>query len=98
MAKEVKSLEQLEAEYESAKKALNAARELAAKKAAEEAERKRLELAKVKETRRKEVADAINHATALLKAYSEDYGTYSIGDDIDDLSFLLGRKPWRYFL
>ncbi len=95
--KESKTLEQLEAEYESAKKALKTARELEAKKAAEEAERKRVALAAEKDKRHKEVNDAINRAIELLKAYNEDYGSYSITDHFNDLSFLLGGKPWRLF-
>lgn len=100
MAKEVKTLEQLEAEYENAKRALNAARELEAKKAAEEAERKRTELAKAKETRKKEVDDAIAHAFELLNAYTEDYGSYNYEEDdhIKDFSIVFGRNPFRFFL
>lgn len=98
MAKTEKTLEQLQAELEQAKKAYDDAKKLDEQKRAAAAELKKLELAKAKETRKKEVTDAINRAIALLKAYTEDYGAYSIGDDIDDLSFLLGSRPWRFFL
>ena len=98
MAKTEKTLEQLQEELVKAQKAYDDAKKLDEQKRAAAAELKRLELAKVKETRKKEVDDAINRAIDLLKAYTEDYGTYSISDHINDLSFLFGSKPWRFFL
>lgn len=97
MAKTEKTLEQLQVELEQAQKAYEDAKKLDEQKRAAAAELKRLELAKVKENRKKEVDDAINHAIDLLKAYTEDYGTYSISDHINYLSFLFGSKPWRLF-
>lgn len=97
MAKTEKTLEQLQAELEQAQKAYEVAKKLAEQKAKEEEELKKIELAKAQEARKKEVDDAINRAIALLKAYNEDYGAYSISDHINDLSFLFGSKPWRLF-
>ena len=97
MAKTEKTLEQLQAELEQAQKAYEDAKKLDEQKRAAAAELKRLELAKVKENRKKEVDDAVNRAIDLLKAYNEDYGTYSFNDHINDLSFLFGSKPWRLF-
>lgn len=98
MAKTEKTLEQLQEELVKAQKAYDDAKKLDEQKRAAAAELKRLELAKVKENRKKEVDDAISHAIELLKAYNEDYGTYSLNDHINDLSFLFGSKPWRFFL
>ena len=100
MAKTEKTLEQLQAEFEQAQKAYEEAKKLAEQKAKEEAELKRLELAKVKETRKKEVDDAIAHAFELLNAYTEDYGSYRYeeGDRIKDFSIAFGRNPFRLFL
>jgi len=98
MAKTEKTLEQLQEELVKAQKAYDDAKKLDEQKRAAAAELKRLELAKVKENRKKEVDDAISHAIELLKAYTEDYGTYAISEHINDFSFLFGSKPWRFFL
>ena len=66
------------------------------KKKAEE-EKKRVELAAEKDKRKKEVDDAIDNAIELLKKYTEDYGSFSITNHVNDLSFLFGSKPWRLF-
>ena len=98
MAKsEEKTLEQLQEELKQAQKAFELAKKLAEQKEKEEAERKAAELALAKDKRKQEVDDAINRAIELLKAYNEDYGSYSISDHINDLSFLFGSKPWKFF-
>ena len=94
---EVKTLEQLTEELIQAQRAYDAKKEEIIKKEAEEAKRKKAELALVKDKRKKEVDDAVNHAIELIKAYNEDYGRYSIANYINDLSFLFGSKPWRLF-
>jgi hypothetical protein len=95
--KEEKTLEQLKADIEQAQKAYDDKKKEIAKKEFEEAERKRVELAAEKDKRKKEVDDAVKNAIELIKAYNADYGTYSITDYINDLSFLFGSKPWRFF-
>lgn len=92
-----KTLEQLFDELEQAKKAYDIAKKLAEQKEKEEADRKKAELAAKKEARKKEVDDAIDRAIELLKAYTEDYGSFSITDRANDFSFLFGSKPWRLF-
>ena len=94
---EEKTLEQLTEELIQAQKAYDAKKEEIIKKEAEEAERKKAELALAKDKRKKEVDDAIHHAIELIKAYNEDYGSYSLADHFNDLSFLFGSKPWRFF-
>ncbi len=98
MANKEKTLEQLKAEAELATQAYNLALKAEEQKKREEAERKKAELAAVKEARKSEVDAAINNAIKLLKKYNEDYGSYSITDDINDLSFLFGSKPWKWLL
>lgn len=96
--KEEKTLEQLKAEAELAQVAYETAKREAAKKEFEEAQRKKAELAAEKDKRKKEVDDAVKNAIELIKAYNEDYGKYSIADHFNELSFLFGSKPWRFFL
>lgn len=98
MANKEKTLEELKAEAELATQAYNLALKAEEQKKREEAERKKAELAAIKVERKAEVDDAINHAIQLLKKYNEDYGSYSITDNINDLTFLFGSKPWRWFL
>ena len=93
-----KTLEQLQEELAQAQRAYEIAKKLTEQKEKEEAERKQAVLAAEKEARRSEVEDAINNAIKLLKKYTEDYGSFSITDNVNDLSFLFGSKPWRLFL
>jgi membrane protein involved in colicin uptake len=96
--KESKSIEQLKAEAEQAQMAYEKAKREIAKKEFEEAQRKKAELAAKKDKRKKEVDDAVKNAIELIKAYNEDYGKYSITDHFNDLSFLFGSKPWKFFI
>ena len=96
--KEEKTLEQLTAEFKQLEKEFNLRKEELARKEAEEAERKKAELVVEKDKRKKEVDDAVSKAIELIKAYNDDYGKYSITDHFNELSFLFGSKPWRFFL
>ena len=98
MANKEKTLEELKAEAEQAQKAYDDKRKELARKEAEEAERKRLELVAEKDNRKKEVDDAIDNAVKLIKKYIEDYGSFSITDHFNDFSFLFGNNPWKLFL
>lgn len=98
MANKEKTLEELYAEMEQAQKAYTAAKKLDEQKKKEEAERKKAELALQKEKRKKEADDAIKKATNLVREYIEDYGSFSIDDDINDLSFLGNLGLLRWFL
>lgn len=97
MAKNEKTLEQLLDELEQAKKAYDVAKKLAEQKEKEEADRKRVELAAQKETRKKEVDDAIDRVIDLLEAYTKDYGSFPITDHVNALSLLFSNRPWRLF-
>ncbi len=98
MANKEKTLEQLYAEMEQAQMAYNTAKKLEEQKKKEEAERKMAELALEKDKRKKEVDDAVENAVELVKKYIEDYGSFSITDNVNYLSFLFGGKPSRWFL
>ena len=66
------------------------------KKRIEEEERKKAELALEKETRKKEVDDAISNCTTLIKAYIKDFGTYSFDKGGKDESSLGRLLPWWF--
>lgn len=93
-----KTLEQLKAEAELANQAYRVALQAEEQKKKEEAERKKAELALQKEKRKKEANDAIKNAVNLVQEYIEDYGSFSITDDINDLSFLGNLGLLRWFL
>ena len=77
MANKEKTLEQLKAEAELATQAYKLALKEEEQKKKEEAEKKRAELAAVKEKRYQEVRDAENKFIELKTAYMNDYGVYS---------------------
>ena len=60
--------------YDSEKDCLNEETKIIAERAAKEEKKKRL--AEEKEARKKELDDALDNFTELLKKYSEDYGPY----------------------
>ena len=93
-----KTLEQLKAEAELANQAYRLALQAEEQKKKEEAERKKAELALQKEKRKKETDDAIKKAVNLVQEYIEDYGSFSINDDTNDLSFLGNLGLLRWFL
>ena len=53
-----------------------------------------------KDTRKKEVTMAIEHASELLNEYIKDYGSYSYdGKKLNDTSdFFWPSRLWHYFL
>ena len=67
------------------------------KKKREEEEHKRAELALQKETRKKEIEDALDNYKKLLKAYIEDYGSISITSNSDDWFSLFDTKPFHWW-
>ena len=72
---EFKTLDQLEAELEAAKKQYEDAQKSVTKKKAEEADRKKAELALMKEKRRMEIEDTEKKLKELYTAYLKDYGS-----------------------
>ena len=73
---ENKSLEQLKTEAEQAQKVYEDAKKAVAQKEAEEAERKRIELAVTKERREAELEEVGKKFEELLISYNKDYGPY----------------------
>ena len=92
------TIAELENEYAKLNKQRDALGKVLNERKKEEEDKKKAELAVSKDKRHKEVETAINNAIELLKKYNEDYGSYSITDNINDISFLFGSKPWRWFL
>lgn len=72
---EFKTLDQLEAEFEVAKKQYEDAQKSLNKKKAEEADRRKAELALMKEKRRMEIEDTEKKLNELCTAYLKDYGS-----------------------
>ena len=93
-----KTLEQLKAEAELAQKIYEDKRKELARKEAEEAERKKAELEAEKDKRKKEVDESVQKSIELIKAFNKDFGMYSIRNHLNDLAFLFGDSPLRFFL
>lgn len=93
---ENRTLEQLEVEFENAKKAYELAQKNLTQKKTEEADRKKAELAATKEARRKEIEEVENKLDALYKAYLKDYGSIEINRSTDDdnLFSTFLKRPW----
>ena len=91
-----KTLDQLLEDLKQAQQAYDIARKLDEQKKIEEEEKKKAELALQKDKRKKEVDDTIKKAVNLVQEYIEDYGSFHISDDINDLLFLgnLGFLRW----
>lgn len=94
MAKNEKTLKQLEEEFEQAQRALKDKREELARKKAEEEERKQAELALVKDKRYKEIRKKQEELAKLCNEYIKDYGSIKLeskSDDIWPMNF------WKHF-
>ena len=77
------TIEELRKMYEDSLKESDTLGEMLKKKEQEEADRKKAQLALEKEARKKEVDEAFENYNKLLKAYIEDYGSYSTTTDMD---------------
>ena len=89
------TIEELETQYKQVEENREALAKLITQKKQEEKERKEKELALKKETRRKEVDDAIANCKALLKAYMHDYGIYSYTSSDDD-DTIFNSRFWNW--
>ena len=76
MSKQEKTLEQLKEELLIAQKAYDDAKRLDLKKKKAEEDKKKAELAAVKEKRYQEIKDAEQKLAELRNAYVKDYGSY----------------------
>lgn len=77
MKNEEKTLKELQAELEAAKKAYELIQQTYNKKEAEEAEAKKAKLKAEKDARYKEVIDAYENFEELREKYVEDYGSFT---------------------
>jgi hypothetical protein len=89
--------EQLEEQCEEARKAFVRLKEQLEEQKKEEEDRKKAELALVKETRKKEVEDAAKKYRTLLRDYIEDYGYFSFTTDTTDSDLLFNKTFWPWW-
>lgn len=71
------TIEELTKAYEEAKNNFNTLGEQLKKAQQEEEDRKRAELARTKETRKKEIEEVVQRLETLLKAWFADYGYFT---------------------
>lgn len=81
------TIEELKKMYEDSLKESNTLGEMLKQKEKEEEDKKQAQLALEKETRKREVDDAYEVYSRLLKAYIEDYGSYTTISTNDNIIF-----------
>ena len=94
MAKNEKTLKQLEEEFAQAQKALKDKKEELARKKAEEEQRKQAELALVKDKRYKEIQKKQEELKKLINEYIKDYGSIKLNSQTDDV---WPMNFWKHF-
>lgn len=99
MVKEKKefTIEELEKAYQEHKAETDALKDKIEKMKQEEKEKKEAQLALEKENRKKEVDEAFNKYSELLKAYIEDYGYYGTTIYADDYNWFHNKFGWSFF-
>ena len=88
------TIEELEAQYKEAEEKRKVLKEQIEQKKREEEELREAQLALEKETRKREVDEAITKCKELVKAYMHDYGIYSFSSTDDDAIF--SSKFWNW--
>lgn len=88
------TIEELQKQCEEAKKNFEHFNKLIEEKKREEEELREAQLTLEKETRKKEVDDAIAKCKELVKAYMHDYGIYAFKSTDDDAFF--SSKFWNW--
>ena len=88
------TIEELEDQYKLAEEKRNAIKKQIEQRKKEEKELREAQLALEKDTRKKEVDDALKKYKMLLRAYMRDYGVYSYTSD-DDVFDLFSSKFWN---
>lgn len=83
------TIEELKKMYEDSLKESNTLGEMLRQKEKEEEDRKKAELALNKETRKKELDDAIENARQLLQQWMKDYGSYGFSGNTNESLFNL---------
>lgn len=90
------TIEELQKMHEDLLKETNTVGEMLKQKVQDEEDRRKAQFALEKETRKKEVDEALDNYNKLLKAYMEDYGAYSSTTYSDDFVWY-PNKFWRSF-
>lgn len=88
------TIEELEAQYKKTEDAQKVLKAQIEQKKKEEKEIREAQLALEKESRKKEVDEAIAKCKVLIKAYMHDYGIYSYTTDNDNDVF--SSKFWNW--
>ena len=88
------TIEELETQYKLAEEKRRALKQQIEERKKEEEELREAKLALEKETRKKEVDEAIAKCKQLVKAYMHDYGIYSFISTDDDTIF--SSKFWNW--
>jgi glucose-6-phosphate isomerase len=91
------TIEELEAQYKLAEEKRNALKQQIEQKKKEEEELREAKLVLEKDTRKKEVDEALEKYKKLLKAYIDDYGIYSCTTDGDAFD-LFNTKFWNLII
>lgn len=91
------NIEELEKACEEAKVNFETLSEQLKKAHQEEEDRRKAELALVKEARKKEVEDAANNYQKLLKAFLKDYGAIALTNNPDNWISIMEDKLFRWW-
>ena len=91
------NIEELAKAYEEAKANLETLSEQLKVAKQEEEDRRKAELALVKEARKKEVEDAANNYQKLLKEFLKDYGAIALCNSPDSLVSIMDDKLFRWW-
>jgi antirestriction protein len=90
------TIEELKVLYENTLKESKKIGEMLKRKEEEEEDRKAAQLALEKESRHKEVEEAYNTYSTLLKKYIEDYGSYQTTSRVKDYDWF-PNQFWKGF-
>lgn len=88
------TIEELEAQYKLAEEKRNALKQQIEEKKKEEEKLREAQFMKEKETRKKEVDEAVAKAIDLVRAWTDDFGIYSYKSDDDNSIF--SSKFWNW--
>lgn len=94
MATKKMNIEELKQQCLEAEKSFKLLREQLEEAEKKEEEEKKAKLASERESRKKEVDEAITNCKVLIKAYMHDYGVYSFTSSEDDEIF--SSKLWNW--
>ena len=96
-AKREMTIEELESRFAEISKERQLIEERLKQKKQEEEDRRTAQLALDKESRKKEVEEALEHYNKLIKAYIKDYGFISISDTLNDITAIFDPKDFRWW-